>query len=302
MKIPFTIILNGISRGILEGAAIQALWDSSVEWEDQRMIKSWFPSEAFTRNGDDEGVTVDGIYPLEGVNAEQIYQRKHKHGYWGKEPSNWFDIPEYTFNAPDGPIHDVYEYRQVLRLIPQPDSEHFQKRGIIPEAKLESIGVEGTEVSDLAAESKAYSEKVTPRWPGEGESEKLTYDLITRWDEAVELYHKKGVNGVRKVFPHSKTEIMKIKFIFAWFDFWVGLFWDKKRQWLYFFPVPMFGVVVKAVPKGYKIVSGSLTHPYTAYHIDNNEASSFQIGAFKTWDDAFDAILANIELLKHLKP
>jgi len=37
---------------------------------------------------------------------------------------------------------------------------------------------------------------------------------------------------------------MKIKLIVAWYDFWIGFFWDRRQQALYFFPVPMFGIKV----------------------------------------------------------
>lgn len=45
---------------------------------------------------------------------------------------------------------------------------------------------------------------------------------------------------------------MEVEFIFfAWFDFWVGFFWDRNTRWLYFFPIPMFGVVFKFKEKEY---------------------------------------------------
>ena len=63
---------------------------------------------------------------------------------------------------------------------------------------------------------------------------------------------------------------MSIKIIFKWFDFWVGFFWDSKKSMLYFFPVPMFGVVFRFckhvwVHKGTEFVDGGPFDP--DYHI-----------------------------------
>ena len=38
---------------------------------------------------------------------------------------------------------------------------------------------------------------------------------------------------------------IKLKFIFAWYDIWIGFFYDKKKNWLYFFPLPTLGIIIK---------------------------------------------------------
>ena len=37
---------------------------------------------------------------------------------------------------------------------------------------------------------------------------------------------------------------MKIELLFAWYDFWVGIYLDRKNRALYMFPLPMLGVKV----------------------------------------------------------
>lgn len=38
---------------------------------------------------------------------------------------------------------------------------------------------------------------------------------------------------------------MKIKLIFKWFDFWIGMYYDVKDKTLYILPFPMIGIRVQ---------------------------------------------------------
>lgn len=38
---------------------------------------------------------------------------------------------------------------------------------------------------------------------------------------------------------------MSIKPIFAWYDLWVGVFWDRQKRKLYVFPLPCIGIVIE---------------------------------------------------------
>lgn len=41
---------------------------------------------------------------------------------------------------------------------------------------------------------------------------------------------------------------MKVRPLFAWYDAWVGVFWDKTKRRLYILPLPFVGVVVEFAP------------------------------------------------------
>ena len=38
---------------------------------------------------------------------------------------------------------------------------------------------------------------------------------------------------------------MTVRPIFAWYDVWVGMFWDRKLRKLYILPIPCVGLVIQ---------------------------------------------------------
>jgi hypothetical protein len=38
---------------------------------------------------------------------------------------------------------------------------------------------------------------------------------------------------------------MKARLFFAWYDLWVGAYWDRKLRRLYVLPIPCVGVVIE---------------------------------------------------------
>jgi len=66
-----------------------------------------------------------------------------------------------------------------------------------------------------------------------------------------------------------------MKFIFAWYDLWIGIYWDKKKRRLYILPIPMVGIYIQffVVPENYLIRYWG----ESAWIVDHNDV---QLGCF----------------------
>jgi hypothetical protein len=42
---------------------------------------------------------------------------------------------------------------------------------------------------------------------------------------------------------------VRVRPIFAWYDFWVGLYFDRQKRVLYVLPVPMLGLRIEFGPQ-----------------------------------------------------
>jgi hypothetical protein len=44
--------------------------------------------------------------------------------------------------------------------------------------------------------------------------------------------------------PRRREGRMSVRPLFAWYDLWIGVFWDRKAKRLYVLPLPCIGVVL----------------------------------------------------------
>ncbi len=62
------------------------------------------------------------------------------------------------------------------------------------------------------------------------------------------MVHRSDFTSPNGPFGGPTTKPVKarrVKFLFAWYDLWVGVFWDRKSRKLYILPLPCIGVVVQ---------------------------------------------------------
>jgi len=61
--------------------------------------------------------------------------------------------------------------------------------------------------------------------------------------EIVDLLREPAKPG--SLHPAGCAARWSVKPLFAWYDCWVGIFWDSRKRKLYILPIPCVGVVIE---------------------------------------------------------
>lgn len=91
------------------------------------------------------------------------------------------------------------------------------------------------------------------------------------------------VNSKKSLF--QKWKYLKIEFIFAWYDMWIGAFWDKKKRALYVLPLPMVGVVIYWPQARLKVGDVVKGYRHTQYMTIRSVKDDIVTCDYFVWDD-----------------
>lgn len=58
---------------------------------------------------------------------------------------------------------------------------------------------------------------------------------------------------------------MKFKLVFAWYDFWIGVFVDREKKCIYIFPIPCVGIRIYREKAMMKALQRAIDDPRGLY-------------------------------------
>ena len=58
----------------------------------------------------------------------------------------------------------------------------------------------------------------------------------------------------------------RIRFVREWCDLRVGVFWDRKKRWLYVLPVPCLGLRLEWPQRVFRVTNGDESFSCESYH------------------------------------
>jgi hypothetical protein len=58
---------------------------------------------------------------------------------------------------------------------------------------------------------------------------------------------------------------MEINLVLAYYDFWIGIFWDRKKRDLYILPIPMIGIRIHFHKWNFQRKIKRPVHPYGTF-------------------------------------